>query len=59
MKESRVADKFNRTRERALQLTNPEAFKKYVELLRQTGIEYGGSVIGTLPTSTANEGFYR
>ena len=57
-KELRLADKTNRIRERALQVANPEAFRKYLELLRQTGVEYGGSVIGTLPT-TQGEEFYR
>lgn len=57
-KELRVADKFNRTRERALQIANPEAFRKYVELLRQSGVEYGGAIIGTLPDSSREE-FYR
>jgi len=48
-----VADKYNRQKEKMLAITNPSAYKRYTELLKENGVDIG--IPGIAGAATATE----
>ena len=52
-RETKLPAKATKIKERALAIADPRAYKRYLELLRQAGVEYTGQAVGALPTNTS------